>query len=887
MKHIYTVILSALAACTLWACSEEDLNNTSTPLTPEQQELIGKAVQFDPFVSDFASTRVGEPGYNHNGGFNSNDMMFIYREYMNKDGEWVYGEPPVSIYKYTELKKGDSELFDKSSWKVYKGKQISFTDPAYKDGEKYEKTLTEGDSITWENGTTVRFRAWALSKMSNSLDKNPINPAKDVAYPDYMVCDWVTVAGPTQNIPMSMRHLGCRIGVAPRENNQFISIDFAVDEEDYLREDNANTNAEDAADKHPKDPDPEHPEILTAQQCADNVKAIYNKLCWPAGVDMDDMSLLTCDKDGKTFKHGELTTEEIATKVKHPTFSSSVDSRRYLVTVPYDMSSDGAQGEPIILPPYTRFRIWLRDVNSGDKNATDSKESEYHILSLEDFGDTFKDGLALLPGYSYLFTVGYQYERLTATAADNFSWVEQDLGNTNGVNEVAPEPHHENYSWWKDAIKKACDDATTSSTNYNPEFHIKTVNQFQEFINLVNGHFKSKEHTFYPIYEERERIVNGKKEKYLVVVDWCTGYKDNGEPIIATEEEKAGYLFYMHYHPSEADRSAVGIEDYLKNPYSFYDEDVQRRFTVYLDNDLDLKDCELESIGKDWEHAFAGNFNAQGHVLKNVNMKRKMGANGVLNGVDGCLFGYVKDGVISNLRIESTHPISITKECNTERILGCSVIAPSTTSTLADLALGTCYFVGCVHEGYTEKPLVGKGDYYYMYGCLQAARGLDNKGALGGINTGKENFLMSQGEATSIDSIAWSNFACNYFDTEISRNAKAVTLADGSTYNETYNRIQYIRGTITHIICAKNDYLVDKKMVWKDLSDMRKMEYYGVAPWRAMNYGIQRYNSEVKEENKCLMHYEVDETGYNHRYPKLKPNAPTSSQYLDVTEQFN
>lgn len=921
MNKIYTIIL--LSLCVLTGCND-DLWNDS--LTPEQKALIGKAVQFEPYIELFRTTRVAQ-SYNHLGGFNANDMMYMYRQYQ-ENGQWVYKTPPGTIYRYTELTNGETGIFEKTSWKVYEGKMFNFTDGSYTNPENqthtYSKILTKADSITWESGVTVRFRAWVLSHLGNDLsDKTPAGGyEKTVNYPDYMVCDWVTVSGPTNSIPMAMRHLGCRLGFSPRENNQFAKIEITYDPADYRRDDNADTNDNDEADKIITDA---NGNPITAEQAAANVKTAYESMCWPAGVNMDDLSLMTCASgvDQGNIKHGTLTPEQIATQTRRPEFKSSVDSRLYMVTIPYDMSDGPNKDMPIVLPSYTRFRVWLHDVNNGDgqhestsnpnSSAPGASESHYHIFSLADVkkeGSTeqaFPNGITLRSGYSYLFTVGYNYKTLEVYAEDNFSWAEQDLAMTEATDRSETKPTAQKYDWWKSAISTACT-GTKTGTQYEPKFEIKNETELQELINLVNGNFNTSgiynDETLNKVVTVKYDPVDKRKEVSRTV-RWYAGIGVNGDgspDTLWVEKsllEEAGYIFYDKYTPSIADRSAIIEEDYLKGPYTFYDEQVRRRLSVTLTADIDLKDWKLEPIGKDENHPFSGYFDGGGHLLKNVYMGFEPGVPHFGNGTT--LFGYVKDGTVANLCLESTHPLSITNKLENGRIVGCSVIAPSTQATLANVTSGFCSFVGCFHQGSSTAPLVNNADMFEMYGCMQAASGISGA-ALANVASAydpksENNFIFSLREDMALDSVGWTSVSCNYYDTELSKGAKAYSFnnskflpATGNDGKEIpFHRIQYIRGVPTHIMCAKNDYLADNKTEWMKLSLDRRIEIYGAAPWKAMNFGIFMYNSTVADDiNRCKMHYENDSnTGYSHRYPQLKKEEPRATQYINVLQQFN
>ena len=93
---------------------------------------------------------------------------------------------------------------------------------------------------------------------------------------------------------------------------------------------------------------------------ADAVIAVYNQMCMPAGVDVDNSLLNTmtkakyedADTDFRTIhaatdgivKFDTKTPDEIRDEVQRPVFCLN-DGRLYMVTIPYDMSSDAHRGE--------------------------------------------------------------------------------------------------------------------------------------------------------------------------------------------------------------------------------------------------------------------------------------------------------------------------------------------------------------------------------------------------------------------------------------------------------------------------------------------------------------------------------------------------------------
>ena len=174
-------------------------------------------------------------------------------------------------------------------------------------------------------------------------------------------------------------------------------------------------------------------------------------MCMPAGVNMSNGTLYgltqnhyTKTSDFSTIESssvissaaedglvpfGLLSADEIVNLVEHPQFMA-VDGRRYMISIPYLMDNGTDQGSYIHLPAYTRFRVRLKDVNNGDQAATTNTEGSYHILTIGEVENNgtkvFADGIDLMPGYSYLFTVGYKYGKFTMSVNKSLSWTEQD-----------------------------------------------------------------------------------------------------------------------------------------------------------------------------------------------------------------------------------------------------------------------------------------------------------------------------------------------------------------------------------------------------------------------------------------------------------------------------
>ena len=124
---------------------------------------------------------------------------------------------------------------------------------------------------------------------------------------------------------------------------------------------------------------------------------------------------------------------------------------------------------------------------------------------------------------------------------------------------------------------------------------------------------------------------------------------------------------------------------------------------------------------------------------------------------------------------------------------------------------------------------------------------------------------------------------CNYYDVEKSPGTHAV-----STYTDSYEPQQYIRGSKSHILKAKNDYLIGADADYSKLNKDMKQELYGLAPWKVMNYAIAKYNaSTIGLQYPCEMQYKASPTGYNHLYPKLVNGAPALDSSANPLTQNN
>lgn len=968
--NIYNTLLVLVVSLALTvSCTDE--YNFGTSLTPEQEALIGKAVNFNASVSDQFSTRVS---YDLSGVFNDDDIMVIYRQYYD-DEKKVFDWATEDFHTYYFRRKyasGSTNISLGRDWRVaysdFKSDGVTYADPYLaRYVGKYspsgtpvgsERTLakriqTEADSITWENGKTLRYRAWSRSNQSNALR----SVSKSSYYPDFTISDWVNVSGPTNQIPLTLRHVGSRIFfIYKNSGNRLSWAEICTDPEDYRRNDNADNTANDDADKtYPKSfmVNGQTLTVESAEAAASAVKDVYDRMCMPAGVNLDEGTLRGMTKTAynettdfshieewgwdnaqksKLIEFGNKTASYIAESVQRPVFTGSVNDRLHLITIPYDMSEGNTKGELLMLPPWTRFKIWLYDVNGGDINNTDYKrESEYHIFALDDIKEDgvlfYPNGLEMRPGYSYEFKVGYRYNKLTITPGENISWIDQDADITGEAeNDTQEEMATGEYSWWKNAIKDAI---PRGNEPYAPEFHITNEQQFLEFIKLVNNPVNNyvSENPIYRHVREYSTITNpnGTISKVPKTYGWST--VDSEKDAVWVEKdflEEKGYIFYEHYYPAEGDKAAYSVEDYLKSPYNFYDAGLSRPFTVYLDADLDFKDIKINAVGTS-DSPFRGYFEGAPtkvvtldgdgnmtftdsddpriayttidapvvHTIKNLNIN------------DGYLFGYVRDSAIRNLKLQSYHTIGLLNTATPSRdgdrvtgwgchIVGISVKANNTTdnhNAIAKSLTGLSYVVGCIHEGDATGALVGTADNITMYGCMRTADNISG-GALLGAYTDNDNQYLAPAvhRKPYSNKPTWSRFMCNYYNKDI-REASTNANAIGSIADD-YSIWYYIRGCVSRILCAQNDNLLDKSVSPASLSDRQVEEFYGLAPWKAMNYAIYKYNNDAnypgKNGHECRAHYQVGTVGYDHTYPQLVSGKPdTECSAWNVLTQPN
>lgn len=958
-RYLYKTYRALLALVTTLAlansCTDD---NNDTYLTPEQEALIGKAVNFSASISD---PFVSRTTYEHNGVFNDEDIMVIYRQYYNESThafDWT-NEDFHAYYFRRKYASGSTNISLGRDWRVafsestdkylsrYMGKYSP--NPEDSNSRVLEKKLqTEADSITWENGKTLRYRAWSRSNQSNAFR----NGSKSVYYPDFEISDWVNVSGPTNEIPLTLRHIGSRIFFYHKNmGNQLSWAEISTDPEDYKRLDNADNTSNDNADKtYPKTftYKGETVTINSAEEAAAGVKAVYDRMCMPAGVNLEEGTLRGMTKaaydatddfthieeweydlskmESKFVEFGGKDSEFIANYVQRPVFTTSLNNRLHLITIPYDMSVGDRKGELLVLPPWTRIKIWLYDVNGGDINSTDHKrESDYHIFALDDMRKTDKDGntvpaypdgLEMRSGYSYEFVVGYRYNQLTITPGENMSWIDQDAAITGTADDdTQAEMLAGKYSWWKNAIKDAI---PRGNEPYTPEFHITNEQQFIEFINLVNGvagaYGADDAHKIYRLVKEYTTITNpnGTISKVPKTYGWST-VNDEKNPNWVEKEvlEKQGYIFYEHYFPAEGDKSAYSVEDYLRGAYSFYDVGYSRPFTVYLDADLDFKDMKINAVGTE-TNPFRGFFEGAPAQILTLDAEGNMTFTGTedpriayttvanpvahsiknLNVNGGYLFGYVKDSAIRNLMLQSYHTIGVLNTATPSmdgdkvtgwgcHLVGISVKANNTLdnhNAIAKSLTGLSYVVGCIHEGDATGALVGTADNMTMYGCLRTADNISGGALLGAYANESNKYLAPTVRRMPYSNRpTWSRFMCNYYNKDIREASKDANAIGGIT--DDYSIWYYIRGCVSRILCAQNDNLLDKNVSLGQLNDDHKVdEFYGLAPWKAMNYAIYRYNTDAnypgKNGHECRAHYQAGSVGYDHKYPQLVGGKP-------------
>ena len=869
-KHwiYYAMILGLLCGWT--ACNDEAWVD---PARPEVDlSLLGRGVNFNAsYVEPFLTKSTT---YNSNGAVNAGDILTIFRQY-STDGGRTFDEKDEAyrVYHYNARTASGGAVVLSREWMVKPGE---YGCDQREDGKPFVQT--EADSLIWETNVTTRFRAWGLSNYAGALNNKN---AWSSFYPDFTVTDWVPVSGPTEQLSLPLRHLGCRISFVPKPGNRLFKVELCREAKDYEWDDNAGEDADNTLDNNDKYSNP--------ADIAAKVKAVYDRMCMPGGVDKKTGNLLamsqaykTAHPNGPDFreaKFSEIFKKEMvkypadadfATKTVRPDFALA-DNKMYMITIPYDMQT----GHLLTLPAETRFRIYIRDVNGGDLNQGSEWEGEeqYHIFSLSDI-EGFEKGLQLQAGYSYEFSVGYHYNQLQIELSNTLSWNDQDA-RTGTATEQKGEigTASPKLKWWKDALQKAAE-SMSSSITYDPQFEIQTAKEFKEFLQLVNGEDLPTE----KLLKASRAVVNPDRENddsFKGAEKYVWWYKESGikpethDTTFSSRSvlEDQGYIFYKKYYPSDGDQTARVEETYLSGPYSFHDNRFDRGFTVKVMKDIDFTDYRFDApVGKDADYPFGGilrSADGQLYSLRNLNVEGDY------------LFRYVKEGAVIGLRFEGTHPIGVVDQGTKVYLLGLSLKTNSPqTGGLAASLTGSSYVVGCIQEGNSGGPLVGSADNLMMYGCMQTLPGLGGGALLGGYAAGAKEFFKP------LEKPKWGGLMCSYYDISRSPQARPV---GGKDY--TYLPQQYVRGLRTTSMCGLKDFLLERPGHYDHLTPDQKIEFYGLAPWKAMNAAIYAFNqTALGQLTPCPVQFEMDKV-YTNRYPRLKAGKPTEG--IDVLKQYN
>jgi hypothetical protein len=641
--HTTAYLTIAMAALCLAGCTnDEDLGGNQTDYS-----LIGRAVNFEPTVDDVV-TRA-----NHDG-FNERDVMYVYSQ--PYDGGNYANESSWVCYKL--------KYFYDNAGNVISRRWIVCTDSL-----KYRSTSkqTDADSISWESGKPMRFRAWAKSSIAG--------------YKDYLYADYASVSGPVVSVQLQFKHLGCRVGFIPREANTIKDITLCTDASYYTDDADLNTG-------------------LSAEQKAANVQTIWNTICEPAGVQMytsetsdnngyawgtttdatsrDYLSggLMAAPATGLTpVKGGDATPENTS----RPRWRN-LDSYFYSIFCPYRLDAEN-YGTPITLPPYTRFAVTLYDVNNGDVDgSTSGREARYHTFSLDELKlngkQVYPNGMTLQSGYSYMFYAGYEYGVLTVTPSDNFAWTDVPLPSMTATDESAKAADAD-YTWWQDAMNTAAQynwnlqndgNDTNNDELHTPEYKISTVAQWKAFVNLVNGTLPE----------------GGVKYDKFIPHDGQT--------------------------PASLQTDAV-----LTSAYDFANE------KITISADIDFMDEAITSAGT-LEHPFRGSFDGTLHTFSNGNFE---GGN-IFGFIDNKLANDTTKIIKVNpkigwLRITGTKNTTLVHNALNTRICAVYTTGPSKCAMGDYLTHDT--IVGCAHvgTGTANGPLVLNGNTVWITSCFIAA----------------------------------------------------------------------------------------------------------------------------------------------------------------------
>lgn len=875
------MILSLL----LLASCEKETRIPVQTMTQDQQDLIGRAVNFDTSESEVYQTKADY--YSTGGGFNEGDFLTVYRQYWVEPTSTTpghFGELSYRVYyRHHEYAPGTNTRVGEPTWKPRVGKKGYNEEFDALHPTEHIFTQAESDSLTWDNGRTVRYRAVGRSNFYNS-----INGSKASYYPDYTYSEWVTASGPTNDVAFVMKHLASRIMFEPRPGNRIYKIEISTAPEDYKRIDNSDILANDTSDMASD---------AVAVERATNVAAIYNKMCLPAGVDWQTGHLrgmyssyynsaanfYDIDERNATddiediFEYGTLTGTQIKENAQRPVFNR-IDTRFLFMTVPYDMSRDAAtKGDILTLPDYTRFRVYLYDINSGDEDAaTDPTkkdfEKSYHIFALSDIEDFRGKGLDFSAGNSYTFSVGYKYDTFSVSLVNEMSWNTGDTVEGTAADDPATTPSTTPFAWWTGAFASA-------TATVPPSFTISSSTELIELETLVSGAAVTASAATGNLKQEYRQIkrADGTVDEANSGYWWYTGNLDDsvqwygkaGTDVsegpfrnASIPDAFSDFIFYWN---------GTGW-DYLKSAFDFYDNSNHRPYVIELGVDIDMHDVRMAAIGSQTA-PFRGDFNGRGHLLSNLDIAGEY------------LFGYISKSSIRNLRISSTNRTGLVNtgvgECH---LIGISVEADCTGSSIASSLIGTVkkevftsYVVGCIHTGSAGAAMIGQADDLVMYGCMEAGTGISKTetSETGTSETGTSGVLLGEYADTATEEFfnpqqteyaQWGIFMCNYFDRF---HSGEYAVPDRKTLD--YHAQEYIRGLRDSELKARNNYLIRDEVEFDKLSDNQKLGLYGLAPWRAMDYAIWYYNTRMSVGSlyPCDMRYSVNQTGYDNHYPVL------------------
>ena len=138
-------IIYLFIAAVLTACSGYELDRPGV----ENSYLIGHRVNFNASMADMFVTRAT---YRHDGSFNEGDQMRIFRQYALNSTFDAGAEAFRTYYLKMDYAAG-TQVSLNSDWLPMPGK-LKSDDPG-----STPQVQTAADSLTWENGKTVRFRA--------------------------------------------------------------------------------------------------------------------------------------------------------------------------------------------------------------------------------------------------------------------------------------------------------------------------------------------------------------------------------------------------------------------------------------------------------------------------------------------------------------------------------------------------------------------------------------------------------------------------------------------------------------------------------------------------------------------------------------------------------